>query len=136
MSTESHADPHASEGVGHVMPLKILIGVFLMLTILTVITVGASYIDFGSAQINLLVAMAIAVVKASLVVLYFMHLRYDNPFNAIIFVGCLIFVTLFMFLSLNDTLAYHNSVIKGQARSVKQVDLQQIEKHEAQEKPH
>jgi cytochrome c oxidase subunit IV len=129
MSTETH-EPH---GVAHIMPMKVLVGVFLALMVLTVMTVAASNQDFGSY--NLLVAIAIAVVKASLVVLYFMHLRYDNPFNAIVFVGCLIFVSLFMFLSLTDTTAYHSSVIRKQADRVKQFDLQRIEKNEARRAP-
>ena len=129
MSTETR-EPH---GVAHIMPLKMLVGVFLALVVLTVMTVTASNLNFGSY--NLVVAIAIAVVKASLVVLYFMHLRYDNPFNAIVFVGCLIFVALFMFLSLTDTTAYHASVIHGQAGQVKQVDVDKIEKHEAEHPP-
>lgn len=125
MSTETH-EP---QGVAHIMPMKVLLGVFGVLMVLTVMTVAASYIPFG--PYNLVVAIGIAVVKASLVVLYFMHLRYDNPFNAIVFVGSLIFVALFMFLSLTDTTAYHPSVIHKQADLVKQVDLQKIEKNEA-----
>ena len=44
--------------------------------------------------------------KASLVALYFMHLRYDRPFNAIVFVTALFFVMLFVGIALTDTAAY------------------------------
>ena len=71
MSTATQDTAHAKDaehhGVGHVVPFKYLLAVFLGLTFLTVVTVVASLFDFG--EFNLLVAMAIAVVKATLVVL-------------------------------------------------------------------
>jgi cytochrome c oxidase subunit 4 len=108
-------DP-AHGSVGHVVPFKTLLSVFLALTLLTIITVAASTINFG--EFNLIVALAIAVIKASLVVLYFMHLRWDKPFNSIVFIGCLIFVSLFISLSLLDSHQYRHSVIEGQAAGV------------------
>ena len=48
------------------------------------------------------VAMAVATVKASLVVLFFMHLKYDEPFNGLIFVGTLIFLGIFIVLTMAD----------------------------------
>ena len=110
-ATESPA-PH-SHGVGHVVSLKILLGVFGALFVLTILTVAASEVDFG--ELNLIIALAIAVVKASLVVLFFMHLFWDRPFNAIVFVGCLIFVGLFISLALLDTGQYHGTVIRGES---------------------
>lgn len=60
----------------HIIPLKTYVHVLLALFVLTVITVGASRIDFGA--LNFFVAMAIATVKAALVMAYFMHLKYDD----------------------------------------------------------
>jgi len=100
-------------GVGHVVPFKILFAVFASLTVLTVVTYVASLFDFG--ELNLFVALTIAVIKASLVVLFFMHLIWDRPFNAIVFIGCLIFVGLFISLSLLDTHQYHGSKDDKQA---------------------
>jgi cytochrome c oxidase subunit IV len=108
-------------GVGHVVPLKVLVAVFGGLVLMTVVTVGASRFDFG--EWNLVIALAIAVVKASLVVLFFMHLVWDRPFNAIVFLGCLIFVGLFIGLTLLDTMQNHGSTNKGQAEGVKHVLL-------------
>ena len=48
---------------------------------------GGGGVDLGG--LNLWIAMAIATVKATLVVLYFMHMRYDRPVNAIVFVTAL-----------------------------------------------
>ena len=114
-----HDAPH---GVGHIVPFKYLLGVFIALVFLTILTVAASMVDFG--EFNLIVALAIAVVKATLVVLIFMHLRWDKPFNAIVFVGCLIFVGLFISLALMDSTQYHNTVNTGQAPGVKHTPLQ------------
>ena len=50
-------------------------------------TVLAAGVSFGSTTANVIIAMAIASVKASLVALFFMHLRWDKPLNATIFVG-------------------------------------------------
>jgi len=129
MAIESHQTPSPSDehhGVGHVVPLKILVGVFGALVVLTVITVSASYVNFG--EFNLVVALAIAVLKASLVVLYFMHLRWDRPFNAIVFIGCLIFVGVFIGFTLIDTTQYHHSVSPDQAPGMKNHTLMKAEK--------
>jgi len=52
------------------------------------------------------------------VVLFFMHLRWDKPFNALVFIGCLIFVSLFIGLALLDSGQYQHSVIHQQAKGV------------------
>jgi cytochrome c oxidase subunit 4 len=114
-------DGHGHHGVAHVAPLKMLVAVFLALTALTVITVVASLFDFG--EMNLIVALVIAVIKASLVVLFFMHLLWDRPFNAIVFIGCLIFVGLFISLALLDTTQYEHSQFNKQAPKVPHVPL-------------
>lgn len=110
---------HEHNDLAHVAPMKVLLGVFLALVILTVVTVMATWVDLG--RYNLLLALAIAVVKATMVVMYFMHLRYDKPFNAVIFVGCLVFVAIFISLSLLDTGAYKGQMKNEQAPGVKAV---------------
>jgi cytochrome c oxidase subunit 4 len=72
----------------------------IALLILTVITVGASYIDFG--QGNVVIALAIATVKATLVALFFMHLAHDKPVNGLIAVAGFIFLGLFLMFDLID----------------------------------
>jgi len=103
---------HAHGSAGHVMPLPVLLAVFLALLVLTVLTVMATWVQLGAA--NLLIAMGIATLKAVLVALYFMHLRYDHPFNAIVLVTALVFVTLFISLTLYDTLQYQPDVTNWQ----------------------
>lgn len=97
----------------HVVPFKVLLGVWLALMTLTVLTVAATWVDLG--RFNLWLALAIATLKASLVVLYFMHMRYDHPFNAIVFIASLLFVMLFVALALVDTQAYQVELIPGYA---------------------
>ena len=70
-----HHDDH--HGLSHVASVRVLTATGGSLLLLTLITVGATRIDFG-ANINLAIAMAIAVLKASLVILFFMHLKYDR----------------------------------------------------------
>ncbi len=97
--------------VGHVMSLPVLVAVWGVLAVLTVATVAVTRIDLGN--LNLYLAMAIATVKASLVLLYFMHLRYERPINAIVFVTALLFVLLFVSLALMDTGQYQPELIPG-----------------------
>ena len=98
------SDAHASTGEHkpHVLPLRIYVAVAASLMILTVITVWVSYLDFGI--FNIIVAMGVATIKAGLVVLFFMHLKYDEKFNAIVFVGSLAFLAVFFVLTLADTM--------------------------------
>lgn len=113
----SHDTQHGTAGehglVGHVVPVKILLGVALGLFFLTFITVAATWRDFG--RLNIWIAMIIATVKASLVLLYFMHLRYDRPFNGLVLIGSLLFVAIFIGFALMDTVEYHPEQIPGYA---------------------
>ncbi len=85
----------------HVVPLRVLASVFGTLVLLTVVTVVASRLDFGSFNVPL--AIAIASTKSILVIAVFMALRYDNRVNSlVIFVGTL-FVVVFLALTLADT---------------------------------
>ena len=79
----------------HIIPLKIYINVIAGLLVLTVITVAAAQVDFG--VLNVLIAMGIATVKASLVLLYFMHLKYDDKLFLVIFLtGVFFLVVIFL----------------------------------------
>jgi cytochrome c oxidase subunit IV len=106
---DSH-DPHDDHGISHVASLKVLLGTGGTLLMLTLVTVGATRVDFG-ANINLAVAMAIAVLKATLVVLFFMHLKYDRLFHTVVFVGALLAGTLFVTFTLMDSNQYQQTNI-------------------------
>lgn len=79
-----------------VISFKTYLNVIISLFLLTILTIVASRVDFGS--LNLLIAMGIATVKATLVLLYFMHLKYDDKTYLVIFLTSVSFVILmFMF---------------------------------------
>jgi cytochrome c oxidase subunit IV len=60
----------------HLLPLKVYIGVFLALVVGTVLTVWSATKDLGA--MNNVVAITIACIKALLVILYFMHVKYSS----------------------------------------------------------
>ncbi|MGQ0720920.1 MAG: cytochrome C oxidase subunit IV family protein [Candidatus Eiseniibacteriota bacterium] len=113
-SSHSHGEAgHEHGSVGHIVPLRILFGTWAALIVLTVVTVGSTYIDLG--DLNIVIALLIAVVKSAFVVLFFMHLKYDKPFHAIVFVSATLFVMLFISLALMDSKEYLPSKIPGYA---------------------
>jgi cytochrome c oxidase subunit 4 len=111
MSQEAH--PH----VGHVVPLSTLFAVLGTLLVMTFVTVAVSWFNFG--RFNLWIALAIAVFKASLVLLFFMHLKYDKPMNAIVIIVSFALVALFIAITLTDTAQYEPDRIPGYAPSIK-----------------
>lgn len=86
----------------HILPLRVYLGIGALLLILTLITVAVSFVHLG--PYNLVVAMAIASIKASLVALFFMHLLYDNKFYLSIFVASLLFLGVLITLTMFDTM--------------------------------
>lgn len=97
----------------HVVPLPVLIGVWVALLVLTLLTVEAAGMHFGG--LGIVIALSIAFVKATIVALYFMHLRYGRPFHAIAFVVALLFVFLFITFALVDTQETQRDMIPGYA---------------------
>jgi cytochrome c oxidase subunit 4 len=103
--------------VGHVVPLPVLFAVLGTLLVMTFVTVAVSWLDFG--RFNLWIAIGIAVFKASLVLLFFMHLKYDKPFNAIVVIVSIALVMLFIGIALTDATQYEPNRIPGYAPSIK-----------------
>jgi len=90
------------ENTAHSHPVtspKVYLGVLAALLALTAITVTAAGIDFGAY--NTVIALIIATMKASLVALFFMHLRHDK-FNAVVFLGGVLFLAIFLIFTLFD----------------------------------
>jgi cytochrome c oxidase subunit IV len=106
----------AHAATAHVVPWRTLAAVLATLVGLTVATVAATWVDLGPW--NLVVALGIATFKASLVLLYFMHLRWDRPFHAVVFVVTLLFLALFITLAMLDTRAYEPEMIPGYAPGI------------------
>jgi caa(3)-type oxidase subunit IV len=98
MSGHDHGPVKAP--IPHVLPLMVYWGVFGVLIGLTVVTVAVAQVDLGPA--NLPVAIAIAVVKASLVAAVFMHLWFDHKQYALVLVASLLFLGIFIVLTWAD----------------------------------
>lgn len=92
------ADHHHDEH--HALPLWLLVGTWLALMSLTGLTVFSAQFDLGA--FDLPVAMAIATVKATLVMFIFMHLGFDKPFHSLLILGSFLFVFLFVSFALID----------------------------------
>jgi cytochrome c oxidase subunit IV len=110
MANDNHDHDGHDHGLSHVAPVKALLGTWIALMFLTIITVAATRVDFGTSA-NLGLAMAIAVVKATLVVLFFMHLRYDKIFHSVIVIGGVLAAALFVGFTLMDSNQYQKTVI-------------------------
>lgn len=106
-----HAEDHGHDhGLSHVASTKVLLGTGGALMVLTAVTVLATKVDFG-ASLNLALAMFIAVIKATLVVLFFMHLKYDKLFHTVVFVSALLAAALFVGFTMMDTGQYQQTNI-------------------------
>lgn len=101
----SHSEPHVS-------PLSIYMKVFGSLVVLTFVTVGISYLGMPATP-SIIVAMAVACVKASLVSAWFMHLLHDTKFNIMLFLASFWFIAAFFTFTSLDIM-FRDRVIKEQ----------------------
>lgn len=92
-------DEHHGSG-HHIIPIPVYVGVLLVLLVGTIITVWVARYDFGA--MNTVIAMLVAMIKASFVLAYFMHLKYDNMMNRVIFGSAFFFLMLLVFFSVAD----------------------------------
>ncbi len=84
----------------HIIPFNVYMKIIAALMILTVVTVAVAQIDFGA--MNTVIAMAIASVKAGLVLAYFMHLKYDDRLYLVFFgTGVFFLFVLYFFVWLD-----------------------------------
>ena len=107
-SHDGHGHRHEGE-FSHPMPVWMLLTVFVALLTLTVATVYQSSFDLGNIEVWL--SLAIATVKAGLVIAFFMHLLWDKPLNMIIILSSLIFVSLFLGFTMMDAQGYRENLI-------------------------
>ena len=117
-----HTDSSSHDDqIGHVVPVKFLVLICAILLFLTAVTVWVSRFDFTEiniAEMGIITALFVATVKATIVGLYFMHLRWDRPFIGFVFVGSILFVVLFICIALTDSMAYQPTIIKGDTPKV------------------
>ena len=98
MSTQAHA-----HGGDHVVPIKIYLAIFVTLMVLTAGTVAAAFVDLG--LLNTFVALAIAVTKATLVVLFFMHVKYSSRLTWLVVASGFVFLAIMLAFTLSDVVS-------------------------------
>jgi cytochrome c oxidase subunit 4 len=89
----------------HVVPVKVYIAVFLALMVGTFLTVYAADQDLG--VFNNLVALAIAITKATLVVLFFMHVKYSPRLTWLVLGGAFVWLGIMLSFTLSDYVFQH-----------------------------
>jgi cytochrome c oxidase subunit IV len=92
----------AEHAAHHVVPRKVYYTIFGALMLMTAITVGVAYIDLG--PINTIVAIVIACLKAMIVVLYFMHVKFGTRLVKLTVIAGLYWMGILLTLTLSDYL--------------------------------
>jgi cytochrome c oxidase subunit 4 len=82
--------------------LRVYYAVFASLMVMTAITVGVAFLDLGA--FNAVVALTIAVIKAVLVVLFFMHVRYSTKLTWLVVAAGVFWLGILLALTLSDYL--------------------------------
>lgn len=88
---------------GHVSPIKVYVAIFGSLMVFTTITVVVAFINLGA--LNFPVAISIAIVKATLVILFFMHLKYSSQLTKLICGAAFFFLIVLFGLTMSDYLS-------------------------------
>ena len=86
--------------MAHIASVKSYVGIFLTLMVLTTITVLVAYVNLG--QLNKVVALSIASIKATLVILYFMHVKYSSRLTKLVVVSGFFFLFILLSLTMVD----------------------------------
>jgi len=84
----------------HIVPKRVYFAVFFGLIVLTWVTAYVATLDLG--RLNIFVALSIAVFKASLVVLFFMHVKYGTKLTKMIVMCGLFWLILLLFIVMSD----------------------------------
>lgn len=116
MSTHEHANEHEHHGDS----LGTYLAVFAALMILLVVTVVVSFFHLGNA-INPAVAMAIAIVKAALVIIFFMHVRHQTHLVWVFAGGSFFFLAILLYFVMSDVMTRDWRDAEG--RSVTQMEV-------------
>lgn len=86
----------------HIVPVRVYLAIFGALMVLTATTVAVAYVNLGA--LNNVVMLGIAVAKATLVVLYFMHVRYSTRMIPIVVLAGVLWLLILFGLTMQDYL--------------------------------
>jgi cytochrome c oxidase subunit 4 len=84
----------------HIVPAKTYVLVFLALLVGTALTTAAAFVDMG--PFNGIIALTIAMVKAVLVILFFMHIKYSSRMTKVTIISAVFFLVILLALSMTD----------------------------------
>ena len=84
----------------HIVPKRVYFLVFFTLIVMTWVTAYVSTVDLG--RLNVFVALSIAIFKASLVILFFMHVKYGSKLTKMIVLAGLYWLILLLFIAMCD----------------------------------
>jgi cytochrome c oxidase subunit 4 len=90
------------EYIEHHVPKTVYFLVFGALMVLTAVTVAVAFVDLG--RFNVVVALAVAVLKAALVVLFFMHVKYSSRLIQLVVIASLVWLVILFGITLSDYL--------------------------------
>lgn len=101
--TTHHTATHAEH---HPVPLKYYFGVFALLMVLTLLTVGVASINLERVwgPLNIIVALTIALIKATAVVLIFMHVRWSSKLTKVIVISGIFWLIIMLVFTVSDYL--------------------------------
>ena len=86
----------------HILPTRIYYTIFGILMLCTYLTVQIAFFDLG--RLNAIAALGIAILKATLVILYFMHVKYSPRLTASVVAGSVFWFGILLALTLSDYL--------------------------------
>lgn len=85
---------------GHVVPVKTYVVIFLALIALTILTTAVAFVDLG--RVNTVAALAIAVTKMLLVILFFMHVKYSPGLTRLVIIAGFFWLAILVAISMAD----------------------------------
>ncbi len=97
----------------HIVSRSLYFLIFGALMVLTAITVFAANVNLGSEKLNTIVALTIAVIMATLVILYFMHVRYSPRLTWVVIVSGFLWLGIMILLTLSDYLSRNTTALPG-----------------------
>jgi cytochrome c oxidase subunit 4 len=97
MDSQTVHTPHP-----HIVPIPVYVGVFLALVVGTIVTWQVALIDLG--RWNVVVALTIAVTKATLVVLFFMHVKYSTKLTKLVVLAGIFWLLILLTITESDLL--------------------------------
>jgi cytochrome c oxidase subunit 4 len=95
----------------HLVPVRTYLAVFAALLVLTLATVAAARVDLGEPEVggfripvNVVVALSIACLKAILVILFFMHVKYSGPLVQLVVASAFVWLFILIAITMSDYL--------------------------------